>query len=444
MLAGALALNVVVAQEENLIEVKSANVLNVRYVGNQEVRELIGNVHIVQSSPGEVIKIWCDSASRYMETDKIELFGNVKLVRDNVTLISTEAVYFGNERRAEMTKGVRLIRGHSVLTSRFGEYFAQEKRAHFKGSVRVVDSTSSTLSDELTYFEEEEKSIAVGSVQVFNSEDNLTVFGDSLIYLEKQKYTIVPKNPKMMQVDTASSGLIDTLLVVSRVMEAYQDTLQRFIARGDVVMVRNDFAARCGEATYFLKRDRIVLGDQPDSGPPAKAVRPSDRVVRAGAGLAGQPVVWHEENQLTGDSIVITTKERKLRSVYVEGRAMAVSRADSVRRQRFDQLTAREITMYFYDGKIAQIDAERNATSLYYLFEEAEPNGVNRSSGDRIVMEFQDGKVDRIKIVGGVEGKYFPESMITRREPEYNLDGFKWIANRPRRQQLQIVSESYE
>ncbi|MEK6755811.1 MAG: hypothetical protein AABZ02_06645, partial [Bacteroidota bacterium] len=159
---------------------------------------------------------------------------------------------------------------------------------------------------------------------------------------------------------------------------------------------------------------------------------------------AGQPVVWHEENQLTGDSIVITTKERKLRSVYVEGRAMAVSRADSVRRQRFDQLTAREITMYFYDGKIAQIDAERNATSLYYLFEEAEPNGVNRSSGDRIVMEFQDGKVDRIKIVGGVEGKYFPESMITRREPEYNLDGFKWIANRPRRQHLQIVSESYE
>jgi len=415
---GVLALGVAAAQEAKRIDVRSADVLNVKYVGSEEVRELIGNVHIIQSSPGEVIKIWCDSALRYMGTEKIELFGNVKLVRDNVTLNSPEGIYFGNERRAEMTKGVRLTRGSSVLTSRFGEYFAQDKRAHFEGEVKVVDSTSSTWSNELTYFEDEEKSIAVGSVQVYNSENNLTVFGDSLVYYEKQKYSIVPKNPRMMQVDTASDGFIDTLLVVGKVMESYQDTLERFVAREDVAMARSDFAARCGEATYFLKQGQIALRDQ--------------------------PMVWHAENQLTGDSILITTEERKLRSVFVQGRAMAVSRADTLRRQRFDQLTAREITMYFYNGKIAQIDAERNATSLYYLFEESEPNGANRSSGDSIIMEFHDGKIDRIKIIGGVEGKYFPESMITRRETEYNLEGFKWREIRPRRQHLQIVNESYE
>jgi hypothetical protein len=284
--------------------------------------------------------------------------------------------------------------------------------------VHVVDSTSSTWSDTLTYFELEEKSIAVGRVRVFNPENNLTVFGDSLVHFDKAKYTIVPKNPRLMQIDTVAVGMLDTLLIVSALMEAYQDSLQRFLARGQVEMARTDFAARCGEATYFYKRDRIVLRQQ--------------------------PVVWHAESQISGDSIVITTKDRKLQSVYVRGRSMAVSRADSIRTARFDQLTAREITIRFKNGKIVQIDADRTATSLYYLFDGGSANGANRSSGDQILMEFRDGKVDRIKIVGGVEGNYYPERMLVKHERAYNLDGFRWITDRPRRRQLSIIHESYD
>jgi hypothetical protein len=59
-------------------------------------------------------------------------------------------------------------------------------------------------------------------------------------------------------------------------------------------------------------------------------------------------------------------------------------------------------------------------------------------------MEFRGGKLDRIKIVGGVEGKYYPERMIAKHERAYNLEGFRWITDRPRRRQLSIVHESYE
>ena len=121
---------------------------------------------------------------------------------------------------------------------------------------------------------------------------------------------------------------------------------------------------------------------------------------------------------------------------------MAISRADSLNKSRFNQLSAREVRLRFKDGKINQIDADRTATSLYYLFDGATPNGANRSSGDRIVMEFVAGKIDGIKIVGGVEGRYFPEKMIAKHERDYNLDGFRWITDRPRRKQLSIVHES--
>ncbi|MBI3580355.1 MAG: hypothetical protein HY089_13200, partial [Ignavibacteriales bacterium] len=112
--------------------------------------------------------------------------------------------------------------------------------------------------------------------------------------------------------------------------------------------------------------------------------------------------------------------------------------------QRYDQLTGRELTMYFNGKKLERVEANRNATSLYYLFDKTEPNGVNRSSGDRIVIEFEDGKTDRISVVGGVEGRYFPEQMIMQREQAYNLDGFRWITNRPKRRNLDIINERYE
>lgn len=417
-LAGVILWICTVQAQEKGFEVRSADVLHVVYVGTQQVQELIGKVHMVQPSTSGLVKIWCDSAFRNMQTNVVRLFGSVKIARDSFTLTSSEAIYFGEEKKAEMSKGVRLLRGRMVLTSRYGEYWANEKRAYFRGDVHVVDSTSSTFSDELTYFEDEEKSIAVGHVRVLNPENNLAIFGDSLVHFDKQKFSLVPKSPRLMEIDTVSSETIDTLLVEGTSMEAYQDSLQRFIARGHVEMARADFAARCGEAIYYLKRDRIIL--------------------------RRQPVVWHAENQVSGDSIVISTKDRKLESVFVRGRSMAISRADSVHSERFDQLSAREITLWFQNGKIIRIDADRNATSLYYLFDMAEPNGANRSSGDRIVMEFFAGKIDRIKIIGGIEGKYFPEKMIAKREREYNLDGFRWIADRPRRRQLTIVHGSYE
>ena len=399
-------------------EIRSADIFHVRHVGAQEIQALIGRVYMVQPSTSGDVKIWCDSAFRNIQTNIAELYGHVKIVRDSVTLTSTEGTYFADERRAVMPKEMQLTRGRMVLTAKEGVYWANDKRAFFRGDVHVVDSTSSTWSDALTYFENEEKSIAVGRVRVTSPENNLTIFGDSLIHFDKTKSTVVPKNPRLLQVDTAASGTVDTLLIVSQFMEAYQDTLQRFIARRQVEMARTDFAARCGEAIYFLKRDRIVLRQQ--------------------------PVVWNAGNQVTGDSIVITTKDRKLQSVYVRGRAMAVSRSDSAHAARFDQLSAREITLWFKSSKIDRINADRTATSLYYLFDGTAPNGANRSSGDRIIMEFLDGKIDRIKIVGGVEGKYYPERMIAKHEREYNLDGFKWIANRPKRRGIDIIHESYD
>ncbi len=402
------------SQQERVIELRSANELRGKVINGEEVRELIGNVHFVQpSNTGGPVRVWCDRALRYMKQNKVELFGNVRLIRDSIVLRSQEGVYFGDEQRARMVRGVILERGGSTLTARTGDYWTKEKRAVFVREVVVRDSISETRCDRLEYYEEEERSVAIGKVRVVSLENNTTVLGDSLIRFDKTRYSIVPKNPLFVQVDT-TDGVIDTLLIKSKVMEAYQDTARRFIATGDVAVVRSDVAARSAKAHYFYQDDVIVL--------------------------QGQPIVWHEQNQITGDSIVVTLSNRRLRTVFVSGRAMAVSRADSINLSRFDQLTGRSMTFHFENDKINRIEVEQTATSLYYLYDDTKPNGANRSSGDRITIEFTDGKIDRIKIIGGVEGRYFPEEMLWGREPSYNLDGFKWRTDRPQRKQLEIVN----
>ena len=83
-----------------------------------------------------------------------------------------------------------------------------------------------------------------------------------------------------------------------------------------------------------------------------------------------------------------------------------------------------EIMLHFADRKLERIDVDKTATILYYLFDNKQANGANRSSGDHVTMSFRDGKIDKIKVTTGVEGQYFPEKMVKHHEAEYNLAGF--------------------
>ena len=50
--------------------------------------------------------------------------------------------------------------------------------------------------------------------------------------------------------------------------------------------------------------------------------------------------------------------------------------------------------------------------------------GANKTSGDKISINFLDGKISTIAIKKGVEGIYFPEKMIRANPLEVNLEGF--------------------
>jgi len=407
------------SSQDKTIEIRSADELHGQVINGEEVRELKGNVHFIQrSAEGSPVRVWCDRALRYMKQNKIDLFGHVRIVRDSIVITAPEGSYFGNTRWAEMRRKVHLVRGSTVLTALRGEHYIDEKRSNFFGNVVMVDSSSTLYAQEVFYDEASQRSIAVIDVRVVDAAQGTTVYGDSLVYYETRRFTDVLRHPKLIQFDSTDANTIDTTVVVSKRMEIYQDSARKFIAIDSVLMTRGELSARCGKGVFLPDNNRIQLSKQ--------------------------PYIWQEGQQISGDSIQIVLEKRALRSVFVRGHAMLLSRADSARRDRFNQLSGRQLTMYFSEGKIQRVDVERNATSLYYLYDDAKPNGLNKSSGDRIFIEFTSGNVERTKVVGGVQGQYLPERMIRRRERDFNLDGFKWMASRPRRHGLDLKEELYD
>ena len=188
-------------------------------------------------------------------------------------------------------------------------------------------------------------------------------------------------------------------------MESYRDSLRRFVAMDSVRLVRSDLAAIAETVTFFMDGDSIQL--------------------------RGAPVLWYGETQVSGDSTDLYLEDRKLRHMKVMGDAFTISRGDSAYPERFDQLTADTLDLFFVEGKVRQVQADRRATSVYHIFEDSLANGLNKSSGDRILMEFEEGSASSITIFGGVEGQYIPEPLLAHGVEEYRVAGFRWRENRP-------------
>jgi lipopolysaccharide export system protein LptA len=389
-------------QTSKVIVLENADNVEGKQLNGENAREFIGSVRFRQ----ENVHISCDRALQMLQSGRVDLTGNVIVVDDSgITMKSPRGVYFRDERRAMALDSVHLSDRNVILTAKFGEYFVDPKRAFFRHQVVVHDSTSTVTADSLTYFRVDKRSIAQGNVTVYNRTDNITITGHRLDHWSEKQFSRVTEGPVLIQIDSNNTGKFDTLVVRSRVMEAYRDTLQLLLAIDSVRIIRTDLAAVCKLAKFYTQSDSIIL--------------------------RGFPIVWYQDTQVTGDSINVYLKRRKLDHVNVMGNAFAISQGDTNFPDRYDQITGELMHLQFADKGLQHIDVETRAISVYHLYEDSLANGLNKTSGDRIIILFDDGKVQSLRVIGGVEGRYLPENIVLGKELDYQIAGFQLYPNRP-------------
>lgn len=150
--------------------------------------------------------------------------------------------------------------------------------------------------------------------------------------------------------------------------------------------------------------------------------------------LYDDAIAWHEQQQISGDIILLhftesgdSKKKQRLDEMQVHGNAFFAA-ADTLSRSPvvYDQFGGKKMVIRLLDGsKIEDITVTSQAEILYHLYnEKQQPSGINYSSGDMIRMLFTDGRLNRIKVTGNVEGKQYPENF--RGNKSIDLPKFIW------------------
>lgn len=419
-----------------------------KVVNGESIREVSGNVVLTQGN----VKITCNKAIQYLSRNDAELIGNVIATQDTLTIKTERGFYFGNLRKTSSNSGVTLEDKKVVLSAEQGEYFFDENKAVFQTNVILFDTASTLTSQKLTYFRNDDRAIATvdvkiidsvntiyadtvdhlrkkqitiasGNVVIKNNSNNTLVLGEHLEDYRESKYTIIDKLPMLVQVDTSKStdslGLetirLDTLFIQCKMMEVFREPEQKFIATDSVKIIRDLFSSKNDFTVYFKDEEKIITQKLSDEH--------------------SQPVLWYDNSQLTGDSITIYIEDKKIRQLDVDGNAFMVSQNKNYS-NRFDQSSASGIKMFFDDNKIQRADFFGNVYSIYYLYEEEQPNGLMKANSMDASILFEDNEVIEVKLFGNPGSEYYPEQQVVGNEKSFQLPKFIFIEDRPDKQKM--------
>jgi hypothetical protein len=94
------------------------------------------------------------------------------------------------------------------------------------------------------------------------------------------------------------------------------------------------------------------------------------------------------------------------------------------------------IEMMFGENGLERTEVTGSVLSIYYLFEDDEPNGLLKSSSDRTIIFFEENAVTEVKFYGNPASEYHPENLIEGKEKEFTIPSFIIIKNRPTKESI--------
>jgi lipopolysaccharide export system protein LptA len=426
--------------QQNLNKLKIVgDSLKGKVVDGLNVREVIGNVKITQDD----ITITCNKAIQYMSSNNAELIGNVIIVQDSVIIKTERGRYFGNLKIAYSDSAVYLNNEEMDLVADKGNYNLNTKVAIFFGNVSFKDSVTSLTSNKLVYKKAIEELVAVGSVIVSdttsivkadslihnrdtqfsegfenvvieNTENQLTIFGDHLLDNKKDKLSKISGDPFLTQIEKLSDGSFDTLFIKSKILEARNDSSSSLYAIDSVRIIRGGFLSNNDFTIYDRRNEKITIFKQEEKE---------------------TPILWYDNNQVVGDSIYIVLDSSKIKNVDIIKNAILISE-DSTYEFRYSQMSGDSISLSFDKGKLSQTNVKNNVLSIYYMYEDKEPNGLLKSSANEITIEFEDSKVTDVKMYGSPISEYHPENLVKDNEKSFTLPSFFIYGNKPNKSEF--------
>ena len=467
-----------VAPKRTKVYLEHANTLSFDKERNADAQILNGDVCFRHDSS----YMYCDSAYFFEATNSLEAFSNVRMEQgDTLFVYGNYLFYDGNTRIAYLRENVRMENGQvtlftdslnyermpdigyyfegglivdslNQLSSFYGQYSPSTKLAIFNDSVRLENERFTLYSDTLHYRTDTKIATILGPSVIVS--DSGTIYSSRGWYDTVNDMSMLLDRSRVVSGDRVLTG--DSIAYDRKVGfgEAFggmsiQDTARHVTLEGEYGFYdeRTDYAFATDSArfleysqgdTLFLHADTLRMVTIDSTYREIKAYygvrfyrtdlqgvcdsmqfNTRDSVLY----MFTEPIVWNEQYQIFGDTILIFMNDSSIDRAHVKQFAFAIQQVDSV---SFNQLKGNDLMAYFEGQAVRRIDVSGNAESIFFPMEkDGSMVGMNETKSGFLTMWLKENKLDRLKIWPSPMGTMTPIPDLT---PEQKfLKDFSWF-----------------
>jgi lipopolysaccharide export system protein LptA len=362
----------------------------------------------------------------YYPDQKMAFFReNVVLKSPDYDLFTDTLAYNTETKIANFVAATRIQSGKGEILTSKGSYLTRSRLINFLERTSVKDSNFLIIADTLFYDDIYNFGEARGNVVLIQKDSSLTVRGDYGEFDRKLNTTLITRNAVAVQ--TFDS---DTLYVFADTLVSYLDTVEVEIAE-EVDTVAAD-SAKTLKKVYKKEEKRIfrayhdveIVMNEMQGRADSLVYLFSDSVIL----FYEDPVLWSDQNQLTGDTIKIWMANEQADSMWVGPGGFVVSQEDTI---GFNQIKGRELRAKFRENELYRLHVIGNSESIYFTKnDEGGYEGMNKALSQEMLMYLDSGEVIRIKFDRSPEGTFDPIYLVLQQENK--LEGMQWRpANRP-------------
>ncbi len=312
---------------------------------------------------------------RYDEVNDVFYLEGQALYEGEGRNIRAERIVYDRRHESYSTEGRSLISEPPTLLEAGRTRYVEESGLAIADRGVVWRDTSAGLTIECEraeYLKEQDQLLATGGER-----------GRPLLIVESEEDSL------FLAADTLFAHRGDTLSGdSSRVLHAYRD----------VRIFKRDLQAACDSLVYYEGDSLFRLFDR--------------------------PAMWFDTTQLTGDTIEIQLANRRVSRIRLWEHALIANSTDLL---LFNQISGREVNIYFSDNEPRELLVSGNVESVYYLQDESKAYiGVNRSTSAEMRILFEDGQISKIYSLRQIDGLVLP----VREGLNIRLGDFEWQQER--------------
>lgn len=439
------------------------------------------------------VVMYCDSAYFYSGQNSFDAYGHVRMVQDTITMNADKMFYDGNIKLIRVRGNVVMRSGKFRLTTQKLDFFRARGFAFYDEGAHIYDP-SFTLDSRVGYYYPKSKDCKFKQNVVLNATD-FKIFSDSLNYnsrssiaqlhgpstIFRDDYIITTRRAwmnnhkgifhlyrrsRIEKKDNTQYLEADTIYYdrTKSTARAYgnidgKDFTQHMAFSGGYgyfrsAPLRSALLTRGGRIidfssadTLFLHADTLAMHSEPNNQDRVLMGRHNVRFFRndfqgvcnymtyvtkdSVINMQQSPVLWSDQNQLTGDTVLFYLKNKHPDWLHILGSSLIVQRDDSI---NYNQLAGRELKGYFIANQLRKVDILGNAVSVYYPKDKkGDLVGVNRTEGAFMTININEKrKLDKIILQPGTMGTMYPPFQAP--EGVERLKGFSWqMALRPKK-----------